>query len=90
MEESGLDSLRRELLRRTTILTPNLPELARLTGADGPLDVRRAVEELLTTSNCLRAVIVKGGTSWIRSLPTHFSYEITMKYRAYLSHTIRF
>ncbi len=61
MEESGLDSLRRELVRRTTILTPNLPELARLTGADGPLDVRRAVEELLTTSDCLRAVIVKGG-----------------------------
>ena len=32
MEESGLDSLRRELLRRTTILTPNLPELARFRG----------------------------------------------------------
>ncbi|WP_456387537.1 bifunctional hydroxymethylpyrimidine kinase/phosphomethylpyrimidine kinase [Desulfolithobacter sp.] len=61
MEKSGLDLLKKELLRRTTVLTPNLPELARLTGTDGSLDVRQAATDLLDGSDSLQAVIVKGG-----------------------------
>lgn len=62
LEEAGIELLREKLLGHAFLLTPNLPELARLTGlsevANGE-EERHAVR-LLMSRGC-RSVLVKGG-----------------------------
>ncbi len=63
-DRAGLAVIRGALLARTTILTPNLPELALLAGheQDGPAgDPLAMARQLLARSPRLRAVLVKGG-----------------------------
>lgn len=57
-----VDSMLAHLLPLATIVTPNLPEIARLTGLPTPhgdADMRRASENLIARG--ARAVLVKGG-----------------------------
>lgn len=60
---SDLEAVRAELLPVTTVLTPNLPELERLTAmtTGGPAEVQSKVSFLFAKSGRLRAVLVKGG-----------------------------
>ncbi len=64
-DRSGLAMILGSLLPRTTILTPNLPELALLTGhrhaSPLPEEAMAMARELLASSPRLRAVLVKGG-----------------------------
>jgi hydroxymethylpyrimidine/phosphomethylpyrimidine kinase len=65
LDSDGLEWMRAELFRRGVILTPNLPELARLSGArlaaleNSPAARVVAAEALLARG--LSAVVVKGG-----------------------------
>jgi len=61
LEESAVDALRRLLLPRATLLTPNAPEAARLAGlaVETLDDQKRAAEALLRLG--AGAVLVKGG-----------------------------
>ncbi len=65
LDEGGIEALLAELVPRGVILTPNLPEAARLTGlelarlqADG--DARTTAARSLLERGC-RAVVLKGG-----------------------------
>ncbi len=62
-DRSGLEVIRRSLLAQTTVLTPNLPELALLAAADktAPGDPLAMARDLLARHPRLRAVLVKGG-----------------------------
>jgi hydroxymethylpyrimidine/phosphomethylpyrimidine kinase len=57
----AVEAVRRDLLPRATVVTPNLPEVRQLTGLDvaGEADMRRAAAELLALGP--RWVLVKGG-----------------------------
>jgi hydroxymethylpyrimidine/phosphomethylpyrimidine kinase len=61
LEPRALDALRALLIRRATLLTPNAPEAAALTGlaVDTTDDLRRAGEALLSAGAA--AVLMKGG-----------------------------
>jgi hydroxymethylpyrimidine/phosphomethylpyrimidine kinase len=61
LDENALDILKRRLIPRTTILTPNAPEAAALTGLaiDGIEAMQRAAETLVAMG--ARAVLLKGG-----------------------------
>lgn len=59
---AGLEALIGWLLPRTTLLTPNLPELCRLAGALGlPEDAPEAVQVRALLDRGAEAVLVKGG-----------------------------
>ncbi len=62
-DRAGLEVIRQALLARTTILTPNLPELALLAGHDRPgsVDPLAMARELLDRYPGIRGVLVKGG-----------------------------
>jgi hydroxymethylpyrimidine/phosphomethylpyrimidine kinase len=57
----AVDALRRRILPHATLVTPNLPEAAGLTGIDvaGRDDMRKAADAILALG--ARAVLVKGG-----------------------------
>jgi len=62
LDEAGRELLLSSLLRRVTLLTPNLPELAQLTGRKsiaGMEDEAASAKELLGRG--CKAVLVKGG-----------------------------
>ncbi len=61
LEESAVEALRRLLVPAATLLTPNAPEAARLTGlaVESLDDQKRAAEALLRLG--AKAVLVKGG-----------------------------
>ena len=62
LDEDGIQELKNGLLPKCDLLTPNLMELAELTGRDGILsgsEERAAARQLLETG--CRAVLVKGG-----------------------------
>ena len=61
MEESAVDTLRRELLPLATVLTPNLPEAEMLSGQSisTPADMERCARLIGETYGC--AVLCKGG-----------------------------
>jgi hydroxymethylpyrimidine/phosphomethylpyrimidine kinase len=61
LSPDALDAVRAELLPVATVLTPNLPEAAQLSGVsvDSEAGLRRAAEALLALGP--RAVLVKGG-----------------------------
>ena len=60
LQEDAVEALSRVLLSRSTLITPNLPECARLTGLPvETLDQRRAAAEKLAAAG--PAVLVKGG-----------------------------
>jgi hydroxymethylpyrimidine/phosphomethylpyrimidine kinase len=61
LEADAIDALKRRLLPRTTVLTPNLPEAERLSGARiaTPAQMSRAAHALLE-GGC-KAVLIKGG-----------------------------
>ncbi len=62
LDEAGIQELKNGLLPKCDLLTPNLTELAELTGRDVVLsgsEERSAAQELLETG--CRAVLVKGG-----------------------------
>lgn len=61
LEKTALETLIQDLIVRSTVLTPNLEELALLTGSPTGADIRSAAEQLLERSGRLRAVVVKGG-----------------------------
>ncbi len=60
-EKTALEALIQDLIVRSTVLTPNLEELALLTGCSPGADIRLAATRLLERSGRLRAVVVKGG-----------------------------
>ena len=67
LDEAGIEALLAELLSRDVILTPNLPEAARLTGLElAALQANSAARESaahqLLARGC-RAVVLKGGHS---------------------------
>lgn len=61
--DEDLTVFSRELIGRATVLTPNLPELKRLTGRNcgNKEEIHAAAAELLDCFPSLRAVAVKGG-----------------------------
>ncbi len=61
LDEPGIERLKRRLIARAAVLTPNLPEAATLTGltVDDLDGMRRAADALLRLG--ARAVVVKGG-----------------------------
>jgi hydroxymethylpyrimidine/phosphomethylpyrimidine kinase len=61
LDREAVDTLKRRLLVRTTVVTPNLPEAEALTGmvVRDIADMRRAAESLLTLG--AKAAVVKGG-----------------------------
>jgi hydroxymethylpyrimidine/phosphomethylpyrimidine kinase len=61
LDEPGIDRLKRRLIARAAVVTPNLPEAAMLTGltVDDLDGMRRAADALLRLG--ARAVVVKGG-----------------------------
>jgi len=61
LNASGVRALRRELLPRATLVTPNWPEIAALTGAEVRTfsEAEGAGRKLAAESDC--AVLVKGG-----------------------------
>lgn len=61
--DGNLHTLCENVLARSTVLTPNLPELAALTASElsGHEDIIRASVHLLGNFQRLRAIIVKGG-----------------------------
>jgi hydroxymethylpyrimidine/phosphomethylpyrimidine kinase len=61
LADAAVDSLRRLILPLATLVTPNLPEAARLVGFDvqAPDDMRRAASAILRLGP--RAVLMKGG-----------------------------
>jgi hydroxymethylpyrimidine/phosphomethylpyrimidine kinase len=63
MPPADLDSVRADLFPGTTVLTPNLPELEKLTGmkAGNQDEITTAVSTLFQGSGRLRRVLVKGG-----------------------------
>lgn len=72
-----LERIRAELLPRTTVLTPNLPELEQLTGmpASNAEETRDAVASLFQASDRLRAVLVKGGHGDTSTMITDTLYQ---------------
>ena len=68
-----------ELLPRTTVLTPNLPELEALTGMTvrGRDEVRAAVAILFQNCERLRAVLVKGGHGDTSTMVTDTLFRAT-------------
>ncbi len=67
-DRAGLAMIRRSLLARTTVLTPNLPELALLAGGPDNNTPEVLARELLARYPRLLAVLVKGGHGAGRSL----------------------
>lgn len=61
VDESGVDAMKRLLVPRATLITPNAPEAARLTGlaVETPDDLVRVGKRLMEQG--ARAVLVKGG-----------------------------
>ena len=61
LDDRGIAALKRELIPRATVVTPNLPELARLTGlpTNTPEEIEAAARALLALG--ARAVLAKGG-----------------------------
>ncbi len=62
LDPEGVQAMVALLLPRTTVLTPNLPELAALAAALGmdPASEREAVVDVLLSQGC-RSVLLKGG-----------------------------
>jgi hydroxymethylpyrimidine/phosphomethylpyrimidine kinase len=62
LDEGGINAMLTDLLPMTYLLTPNLPELARLTGLAEPFsnEMEQMAAEQLLQCNC-KAVLVKGG-----------------------------
>ena len=62
LDVSGLDSLKTKLIPRCTLLTPNLPELAKLTGRDRiENDEQEGIAARSLLDKACRAILVKGG-----------------------------
>jgi hydroxymethylpyrimidine/phosphomethylpyrimidine kinase len=61
LDEEGIDVLKKEIIPFSTLVTPNIPEIERLTGVacDDVEGMRRAGMAL--TGGCSKAVLVKGG-----------------------------
>ena len=59
LDDEGRDALRRKLLPRVTLLTPNLPEAAALLGPNSEIDVVTQAQRLLALGPA--AVLIKGG-----------------------------
>jgi len=76
MAPEDLDSVRTDLLPVTTVLTPNLPELEKLTGktALDPDEINVAVTTLFQAGERLRAVLVKGGHGENSIMATDYLY----------------
>ena len=79
MPPADLASVRADLFPQTTVLTPNLPELEKLTGmtARNPDEITAAVAALFQGSNRLRGVLVKGGHGDKSSMATDSMYCYT-------------
>ncbi|PNI02396.1 bifunctional hydroxymethylpyrimidine kinase/phosphomethylpyrimidine kinase [Vibrio diazotrophicus] len=62
LKETAIDSLKERLLPLASIITPNLPEAAALTGLDMPRDAEQ-IEQMVTAMRQLStsAVLLKGG-----------------------------
>ncbi|WP_086648184.1 bifunctional hydroxymethylpyrimidine kinase/phosphomethylpyrimidine kinase [Gluconobacter sp. DsW_056] len=73
LDPEGVQAMIALLLPRTTVLTPNLPELAALAAALGmdPASEREAVVDVLLSRGC-RSVLLKGG----HELPSSVSEDI--------------
>ena len=65
LRSSDIESMKKGLIKKATVLTPNLPELSAITGmgTETPEDILQAADTLLETYSNLRSVIVKGGHS---------------------------
>ncbi|MBF0875368.1 hydroxymethylpyrimidine/phosphomethylpyrimidine kinase [Gluconobacter cerevisiae] len=76
LDPEGVQALIALLLPRTTILTPNLPELAALAAALGmaPVAGREAVVDALLSRGC-RSVLLKGGHDLPSSVSEDILYE---------------
>lgn len=63
MKDGALEEIKRHLISKTTVLTPNIPELAKLTGKNGMEKDRlqQAAQDLFTQGSMLRCIVVKGG-----------------------------
>jgi hydroxymethylpyrimidine/phosphomethylpyrimidine kinase len=77
MVPEDLDSALKELFPRTTVLTPNLPELEKLTGMTvrNPDEISAAVSSLFQGSNRLGGVLVKGGHADNSSMATDYLFH---------------
>ncbi len=76
MPPADLASVRADLFPQTTVLTPNLPELEKLTGmtARNPDEISAAVYSLFQGSKRLRGVLVKGGHVNNSTIITDYMY----------------
>ena len=59
LADSAIDALKTHLVPRADLLTPNLPEAAKLLGPDGPAEVLDQADALLALGP--KAVLMKGG-----------------------------
>lgn len=79
MAPADLDSVRADLFPRITVLTPNLPELERLTGmpARNQDEITAAASTLFQGSSRLRGVLVKGGHGDKSIMATDYMFYCT-------------
>jgi hydroxymethylpyrimidine/phosphomethylpyrimidine kinase len=82
LDEAGVESLRQDLLPIATVVTPNVPEAARLTGLSiaTPADLATAARRLVGMG--ARAVIVKGGHLDGPAIDVLFDGETTIELTA--------
>jgi hydroxymethylpyrimidine/phosphomethylpyrimidine kinase len=61
LDEDAIETLRTVLLPRATLITPNLPEAAKLLGRDDAKDERAMSDQAAALGRLAKAVLIKGG-----------------------------